>query len=68
MAAAFKLILVKSYFDANDIGFKFPKLLKQFQAEADPAYESRVKNYLLCMSEEQFSLAAELVDPDDPKQ
>ena len=30
MAAAFKLILVKSYFDANDIGFKFPKLLKQF--------------------------------------
>ena len=68
MAAAYKLVLVKSYFAPNEIGFKFPKLLKQFQAEDDVAYESRVKNYLLCMSEEQFSLAAELVDPDDPKQ
>ena len=68
MAASFKLILVKSYFMPNDIGFKFPKLLKQFQAEGDVAYETRVKNYLLCMSDEQFSLAAELVDPDDPKQ
>ena len=28
MAASFKLILVKSYFLPNDIGFKFPKLLK----------------------------------------
>ena len=52
MAASFKLILVKSYFLPNDIGFKFPKLLKQFQAEGDVAYENRVKNYLLCMSDE----------------
>jgi len=52
MAAAFKLILPKSYFAHNDIGFKFPKLLKQFQAEDDVTYENRVKNYLLCMSEE----------------
>lgn len=50
MAASFKLILVKSYFEVNDIGFKFPKLLKQFQAEDDVSYENRVKNYLLCMS------------------
>jgi hypothetical protein len=53
---------------SNDVGFRFPKLLKQFKAEGDVAYENRVKNYLLCMSEEQFSLAANLVDPDDPKQ
>ena len=68
MAASFKLILVKSYFEVNDIGFKFPKLLKQFQAEDDVSYENRVKHYLLCMSQEQFSLAAELINPDDPKQ
>ena len=52
MAASFKLILVKEYFLPNDIGFKFPKLLKQFQAEGDVAYENRVKNYLICMSDE----------------
>ena len=68
MAPSYKLILVNSYFAANDMGFRFPKLLKQFKAEGDVAYENRVKNYLLCMSEEQFSLAANLVDPDDPKQ
>lgn len=68
MAPSHKLILVKSYFDNNDTGYKFPKLLKQFKAEDDVQYEGRVKNYLLCMSEEQFSLAANLVDPDDPKQ
>lgn len=65
---SYKLILVASYFESNDLGFRFPKLLKQFKAEGDVAYENRVKNYLLCMSEEQFSLAANLVDPDDPKQ
>jgi len=66
--ASFKLVLVGPYFESNDLGFRFPKLLKQFKAEEDVQYESRVKNYLLCMSEEQFSLAANLVDPDDPRQ
>ena len=68
MAPAGKLVLVNEYFENNDIGFRFPKLLKQFKAEDDVQYESRVKNYLLCMSEEQFSLSANLVDPDDVRQ
>ena len=29
--ASFKLVLVNAYFQANDIGFRFPKLLKQFK-------------------------------------
>jgi len=28
---AFKLVLVSSYFEDNGIGFRFPKLLKQFK-------------------------------------
>ena len=62
-----KLILVKDYFENVD-GFRFPKLMKQLKNEDDPTYEARVKNYLLCQSDEQFTQVGDLIDPDDPHQ
>ena len=65
LASKYKLVLVKSYFDKIADGYTFPAIMKQFNSEDDPTYEARVKNYLLCMSDEQFTQVGDLIDPED---
>ena len=64
---SFKLTLVHNYFD-NDLGIRFPKLLKRLKSEEDVAYEARVKNYLLCLSDEKFAETSKLIDSSDARQ
>lgn len=63
-----KLILVPSYFVKGDSNFKLPRMCKQLKNEGDVAYETRIKNYLLNMDDNQFTKVADLIDPDDAVQ
>jgi len=64
-----KLTIVDDYFtDDSGIGFKFPPMLKQLPREADTTYEARIKNYLLCVSADQFAKIGQFIDPSDMKQ
>ena len=64
----YKLVLVQSYFEGTGDKIRFPKLLKQLKTEDDMAYEARVKNYLLCLDDLNFTKTFNLIDTQDPRQ
>ena len=41
------LILVPSYFENNETGYKLPKIFKRHSTETELIYKTRVKNQLL---------------------
>lgn len=60
-----KLILPPHYFVRNDMGFRLPRVMKRVKADSDVIYETRIKNYLLNMDDNQFMQVADIIDPDD---
>jgi len=62
-----KLYLSPTYFidPEGDGNFRLPKMLKQLVREGEATYEARVKNYLLCTSDDQFAQIGSLIDPNN---
>ena len=52
----------------NPNAHNLPRILQQMQGESDAAHAKRVKDYLLLLTDEQFTSFGYMIDPEDPDQ